>query len=67
MQKEVCFSCFRYHKADRRLTVGQTTFAEIAQLVEHRSPKPRVVGSSPAFRANSGSSPDWLLRLGKGK
>ena len=29
----------------------------IAQLVEHRSPKPRVVGSSPPSRAVVGSSP----------
>ena len=27
-------------------------YTGIAQLVEHRSPKPRVVGSSPASRAN---------------
>ena len=27
-------------------------FTGIAQLVEHRSPKPRVVGSSPPSRAN---------------
>ena len=26
-------------------------FTGIAQLVEHRSPKPRVVGSSPPSRA----------------
>ena len=28
-----------------------TYFTGIAQLVEHRSPKPRVVGSSPPSRA----------------
>ncbi len=26
-------------------------FAVIAQLVEHRLPKPRVTGSSPAYRS----------------
>lgn len=26
-------------------------FAEVAQLVEHRLPKPRVAGSSPVFRS----------------
>ena len=28
-------------------------FAVIAQLVEHRLPKPRVTGSSPAYRSLS--------------
>ena len=28
-----------------------TIFAVIAQLVEHRLPKPRVTGSSPAYRS----------------
>ena len=28
-----------------------TVFAVIAQLVEHRLPKPRVTGSSPAYRS----------------
>ncbi len=31
---------------------GGNYFTGIAQLVEHRSPKPRVVGSSPPSRAN---------------
>ena len=30
---------------------GGGLFTGIAQLVEHRSPKPRVVGSSPPSRA----------------
>lgn len=53
MQKEVCFSCFRYHKADRRLTVGQTTFAEIAQLEERNFSKVEVNGANPFFRSNN--------------
>ena len=32
--------------------------AEIAQLVEHRLPKPRVAGSSPVFRSKSEG---WFL------
>ena len=32
--------------------MGGGLFTGIAQLVEHRSPKPRVVGSSPPSRAN---------------
>ena len=28
-------------------------FAVVAQLVEHRLPKPRVTGSSPAYRSYS--------------
>ena len=32
-------------------------FAVIAQLVEHRLPKPRVTGSSPAYRSNGINSP----------
>ena len=32
---------------------GGNYFTGIAQLVEHRSPKPRVVGSSPPSRANN--------------
>ena len=31
--------------------MGGDLFTGIAQLVEHRSPKPRVVGSSPPSRA----------------
>ena len=37
-------------------------FAVIAQLVEHRLPKPRVTGSSPAYRSLSFN----LTRIGKG-
>ena len=32
--------------------MGGGLLTGIAQLVEHRSPKPRVVGSSPPSRAN---------------
>ena len=32
--------------------MGGGFYTGIAQLVEHRSPKPRVVGSSPPSRAN---------------
>ena len=32
-------------------SVGLTLPTGVAQLVEHRSPKPRVVGSSPPSRA----------------
>ena len=35
---------------------GGGLFTGIAQLVEHRSPKPRVVGSSPPSRAKKESS-----------
>ena len=37
------------------MTTTGTSFTGIAQLVEHRSPKPRVVGSSPPSRANKKS------------
>ena len=33
--------------------MGGGLLTGIAQLVEHRSPKPRVVGSSPPSRANN--------------
>ena len=33
--------------------MGGSLLTGIAQLVEHRSPKPRVVGSSPPSRANN--------------
>ena len=40
------------HKLNNKpLSYGQGLFTGIAQLVEHRSPKPRVVGSSPPSRA----------------
>ena len=32
-----------------------TPLASVVQLVERRSPKPKVVGSSPTWRANFGS------------
>ena len=35
---------------------GGNYFTGIAQLVEHRSPKPRVVGSSPPSRAKKKES-----------
>ena len=36
----------------------KTENAVVAQLVEHRLPKPRVTGSSPAYRSNKANSPD---------
>ena len=33
---------------------------EVVQLVEHWSPKPAVVGSTPAFSAIMGMSSNWL-------
>ena len=38
----------------------------IAQLVEHRSPKPRVVGSSPPSRAKNKRYVEEVFRLLQG-
>ena len=38
-----------------------TSFAVIAQSVEHRLPKPRVAGSSPVYRSNAATAHSWVV------
>jgi hypothetical protein len=45
------FKAYAPLQTRRRESVGEVRVRGLAQLVEHRSPKPRVVGSSPSAPA----------------
>lgn len=52
MFKVVCSNLIRYDKAERRLTVGQTAIAQVAQWLERCPSKTKVGGSNPFLRSN---------------
>lgn len=51
MFKVVCSKLIRYGKAERRLTVGQTAIAQVAQWLERCPSKTKVGGSNPSLRS----------------
>lgn len=52
MFKVVFSKLIRYGNTERRMTAGQTAFAQVAQWLERCPSKTKVDGSNPSLRSN---------------